>query len=158
MQDDALDPGRSFLRLKESLGSLLLCWSRLEGALSDAVRRAAMPSSSPPASFAKRLDMLNSLRSDPGQGVRQSLVDLPDLVRRLDQVRSFRNLIAHHLAGIVADPDKGEPHIVCELGAGARRKHVRITQAELVDLLSAMDRCTRELGHVSTHAAPAHRA
>lgn len=149
MPPDHSDPGRSFLRLKESLGSLLLCWSRLEDALGDAVRRLDGAAASSKASFVGRLAVLRSFMADTAPDTLRSPARRDDLATRIDGVRRTRNLIAHRLSGICADPAKGEPHIVCDSGAGARRTPVRITQAELTDLLAEIDRCTRDLAQIT---------
>lgn len=144
------DPGDDFRRLKESLGSLLLCWSRLEDALTDALGRIGERTVMPGSPFGERLAALRSHLSLARQrdGVAHLPPELRYLAERLDGVRRRRNLIAHRLSGVCADPVRGEPHIVCESRQGTRRSQVRISQTELTDLLSGIDRCTSDLGRV----------
>ncbi|TCP96741.1 hypothetical protein C8J46_108119 [Sphingomonas sp. PP-F2F-A104-K0414] len=101
------DPGEQFRLLKESLGSLMFLWVRLEKALALACRTATgrrVGGAFHEHSLAMRAH-LDALAQREG-GLHP---DLADLTHRIDRVRQARNLIVHSLAGVNADPSRGEP-------------------------------------------------
>lgn len=112
------------------------------------LRGVAGPPAPPAASFAQRLATLKLHLAGSSDSAARRPAELGDLVARIDAVRRSRNLIAHRLSGVCADSAKGEPHIVCDSGAGVRRTSVRITQGELTDLLAEIDRCARDIARV----------
>ena len=138
-----------FLHLKESNGSLMFLWCRLDDALSDALEdRARTVRRKMGGSFHERLLRLKSvadreLKADPTRAAKMC-----DLLIRLDNARRQRNLIVHSLSGVCADPVKGEPHLTCENNG----EPVRITQRALTALLEEMDRCRQQLGRVSNRS------
>lgn len=146
MIDERPDPGDQFRLLKENLGSLMFLWVRLEDALALACRTATgrrIGGAFHERSLAMRAHL--DARAQREGGLHPDLADLAD---RINRVRQARNLIVHSLAGVNADPSRGEPHITCEQGEEGNRRSVRITQAELTKLLADMDRCRSDLGRV----------
>lgn len=128
---------------------MMLLWVRVEHALADACRSATGRRVG--GSFHQRSLVIDAhLKARAGSG--ETLpADMLDLADRIDRVRQARNLIVHSLAGVSADPARGEPHITCERGEGAHRHRVRITQGELTRLLSDMDRCRFDLERIAPH-------
>jgi hypothetical protein len=141
MDYDQADPSRGFYKLKESIGSLLFCWCRLEDSGASALRAAKGDSSKVPGSFAEQLAEWKALLEVGFRGNDQLTEELTDLIERIDSARRRRNLIVHGLSGVCSDSRKGEPHITCREGEHGRRTHVKISQSELTDLMQKIDRC-----------------
>lgn len=142
MEEHRSDGSISFRYLKESIGSLMFLWYRLDDALSDAL--LGRKNKAPPrlgGSFHDRLVKLKALADREHASDPTSAAKMYDLLTELDHVRRQRNLIVHSLAGVCADPAKGEPHLTCEKEEG----RVRITQTELSAMLETMDRCRQQL-------------
>ena len=118
--DEAVDPSQSFVRLKESLGSLLLCWSRLEDAVADALRRMRAPPPGKTASFGDRVTALTSELDAAARAGPPCTPDGPDLVRRIDEARRMRNLIVHRLTGVCAEAGTSTPKCAATSAAALR--------------------------------------
>lgn len=144
---EASNEGRDpFLLLKESMGSLLLLWCRLDAALSSALHVGLGLSRGKLAgSFHDRLVVMRNaaeVRLEAGTPDAGAMINILAI---LDDIRRQRNLIVHSLDGFCADPRKGEPHVTCYQNEGNRRTSVQISQTELTTLLQNMDRCSRQL-------------
>lgn len=149
MRGDLSDARDPFLRLKESIGSLMFVWCRLDDALSEALEDGAGPARrTVGGSFHERLLRLRAIAENELKADATSAAEITNLLTRLDETRRQRNLIVHSLSGVCADPASGEPHITCQSNEGRRQTSVRITQTALTFLLEDMTRCRQQLGNV----------
>lgn len=145
MQVERDELGNSFLRLKGTLGSLLLCWCGLEAVLSGSVRDLGLDENPTAIIFAKKIEMIRLELTGKFRGKTKNIKELDDMMAVLDLARRSRNLIVHHMVGISCDPDKGEPHVFCSFSAGDGSKFKTFTQSELDKLLEEIDRCRSQL-------------
>jgi hypothetical protein len=124
----------------------MLCWCRLEDALEETSRAAAGKKSwKVNGTFNDRVIALEACLKARFPGDADVARAISDLMPRIDLVRRRRNLIVHGLAGVNADPAKGEPHIICMEGEQGHRRPVKITQTELTMLLEDINRRTHDL-------------
>jgi hypothetical protein len=140
------DSGAAFRLLKESLGSLMYIWCRLEDELASVRKSAGIRESASAGGFSDRL--LTFRRHLESTIAPDDVLanDIARLMERIDAARTMRNLIVHGLTGIDANPAKGEPHLMCEQMSHGRRSRVTITQSALAALLQQVDNCRRDLG------------
>lgn len=146
MQHEKPDVGSSFRQLKETLGSLMFCWCRLEDALEDALRDATdVQTRKTRGTFSERFVALRTYLDRKFRDHSLLSQDLSNLSARIDRLRRKRNLIVHGLAGVCADAREGEPHIIHVERETDRRMTVKVTQTELVELLDDIEQCKFEL-------------
>lgn len=146
MPDEQIDAGDAFRRLKESLGSLMLCWCRLEDAVNASFRSAAIEKTMNIGnSLGEKLTALESRLLGKASADDFRTREIRELFNRVDDIRRRRNLIVHCLSGVSADPAKGEPHILCVQGSADKMKSTKITQTELIELCDGIERSRRDI-------------
>ena len=154
MPDDQFDAGDAFRRLKESLGSLMFCWCRLEDAVKEGLRSPAVEKiKNTGDTFADQLAVLEACLTARNTDPKRTR-EIRELFARIGEMRRRRNLIVHCLAGVSADPAKGEPHILCVQGVADQKRSTKITQSELIKLCEGIERCRRDIELVEFTTRP----
>lgn len=148
MDNGQPDIGDAFRTLKESLGSLLYCWCRLEDELADVRKSVGLSGSGSAAGFGERLLEFRRYLEARASSESPLAEEIAGLMARIDEARTTRNLVVHSLAGISADPRQGEPHITCRTLRHGRQASVTITQSALTELCAALGRCQQDLGRL----------